>query len=288
VFVYDLSGNMIGEYLPDGTMVAEVVYADGMRVAEYRDVNADPVCTPYQEPPGPAEGYILSRNGDFSTDDRDFFNTETLYTLAWSDQIDEGQVTGAGAELKGAKGTKGNYTLSWDPAYPGWTGSYDLSLLDIAKGGNTWEWSATITDSLGGSYTPTATLAITEAGAMAFGGGVYAAGGGARAPVVNSVDPNTGSDFGGELVTVSGRNFVSTPSVTFGTAYSPSVTFVSDKVLSVTTPAHGAGTVDLTVTNPDLQSGTLISGFTFISSGPPPVVTSVDPDSGDITGGVRR
>jgi len=103
--------------------------------------------------------------------------------------------------------------------------------------------------------------------------------------VVNSVDPNTGSTAGGELVTVNGRNFVATPSVQFGTVYSSGVSFVSDRVLSVTTPAHGAGTVDLRVINPDLQSDILTNGFTFISSGPPPVITSVDPDNGDITGG---
>lgn len=224
VFVYDLSGNMIGEYLTDGTMVAEMVYADGMRVAEYRDVNKDPVCTPYQEPPGPAEGFALASDPSYAPTTSVYLNSETLYTLVWSDQIDEGQVTEASAQLKGAKGTKGNYTLTWDPAYSGWVGSYDLSLLDIAKGGNTWDWSATITDALGGSYNPTATLTITEGSAMSSGSVIYAAGGGAKAPVVNSVDPNTGSDYGGELVTVNGRNFVATPSVTFGTVYSPNVT----------------------------------------------------------------
>ena len=35
VFLYDLSGNMVGEYYSDGTMIAETVYADGMRIARF-------------------------------------------------------------------------------------------------------------------------------------------------------------------------------------------------------------------------------------------------------------
>ena len=108
IFIYDLSGNVIGEYLTDGTLVAETVYADGMRVAEYRDVNADPVCSPYQEPPGPPEGYILSNNPGFDPDIKDFFSSETFYSLVWSDQIDETQVTQSTARLSGAKGRKAN------------------------------------------------------------------------------------------------------------------------------------------------------------------------------------
>ena len=67
--------------------------------------------------------------------------------------------------------------------------------------------------------------------------------------------------------------------------YSPGVTFVTNKVLSVTTPAHGTGAVDLTVINPDLQFDVLPGGFTFVYSGPPPVINSVDPDNGDVSGG---
>ena len=50
----------------------------------------------------------------------------------------------------------------------------------------------------------------------------------------------------------------------FGSASSPSVVFISSVELSVTTPAHAEGTVDVTVTNPDQQSDTLASAYTYI------------------------
>ena len=39
--------------------------------------------------------------------------------------------------------------------------------------------------------------------------------------------------------------------------------FVNSTTLTATTPAHAAGTVNVVVTNPDAQSGTLTNGFTF-------------------------
>ena len=38
------------------------------------------------------------------------------------------------------------------------------------------------------------------------------------------------------------------------------------QVITATAPAHGAGTVDVVVTNTDGQSGTLIGGYTYTSS----------------------
>src|SRR5207247_5426372 len=53
--------------------------------------------------------------------------------------------------------------------------------------------------------------------------------------------------------------------------------------ITATTPAHAAGAVSVTVTNPGAQTGTLASGFTYV--GPAPTVSSVAPTSGPTTGG---
>jgi hypothetical protein len=101
-------------------------------------------------------------------------------------------------------------------------------------------------------------------------------------PTVTNVAPNSGPTGGGTVVTITGTNFVSGATVTFGGTAATGVTFVSSTTITVTTPAHAPGAVDVVVTNPDTQSGTFIDGYTYI---PPPTVTSVTPTSGPDTGG---
>lgn len=85
----------------------------------------------------------------------------------------------------------------------------------------------------------------------------------AGAPTVTGVNPKSGSVEGGTTVQVYGTSFASGAIVSFGTQSAPS-TFVSSTELSVVTPAHAAGTVDVTVTNPDDQSATLPSAFEYV------------------------
>src|SRR5207244_10909677 len=47
-------------------------------------------------------------------------------------------------------------------------------------------------------------------------------------------------------------------------------------------PAHAAGAVDVVVTNPDAQSGTLAGGFTYAL--PAPTIASITPDTGPTSG----
>src|SRR6476659_8815990 len=67
-----------------------------------------------------------------------------------------------------------------------------------------------------------------------------------------------------------------------GTAAS-SVTVVSSTSITATTPAHAAGAVNVVVTNPDSQSGTLSNGYSY--GRPAPKVSSIAPDSGSTGGG---
>ena len=82
-------------------------------------------------------------------------------------------------------------------------------------------------------------------------------------PTVTGVSPTFGPVAGGTVVTISGTNFVSGATVAFGASSVPS-TFVSSTVLRATAPAAGGpGTVSVAVTNPDTQSGSLPSAYTY-------------------------
>jgi hypothetical protein len=91
------------------------------------------------------------------------------------------------------------------------------------------------------------------------GGFVYAS---AAPPTVSGITPNSGPTTGGTSVTINGSAFVSGATVSIGGA-ATNVNFVNIGTLTATTPAHAAGTVNVVVTNPDAQSGTLTNGFTF-------------------------
>jgi hypothetical protein len=84
-------------------------------------------------------------------------------------------------------------------------------------------------------------------------------------PTVTSVAPPTGPVTGGTTVVVTGSAFVPGATVRFGAVSATSVTFDSSTQLTAVTPAGAIGTVDVTVTNPDLGSATLTSAFTYPS-----------------------
>jgi hypothetical protein len=102
------------------------------------------------------------------------------------------------------------------------------------------------------------------------------------APTVSSVSPNTGSTAGGTVVTITGTNFVTGATVTFGGTLATNVTVVLGTQITATTPAGSAGAVAVTVTNPGGQNGSLSNGFTYIA---PPTITNVSPNNGPTAGG---
>ena len=89
-------------------------------------------------------------------------------------------------------------------------------------------------------------------------------------PVVTSITPVSGTTAGGTSVTISGSNFNSGASVTFGGAAATNVSVVNSTTITVTTAAHTAGAVNVVVTNTNALSGTLTSGFTYTTPTPPP------------------
>lgn len=83
-------------------------------------------------------------------------------------------------------------------------------------------------------------------------------------PTVTAVSPNSGPTAGGTSVTITGTGFVATPSVTFGGTAATGETFVSATTITAVAPARAAGLVNVVVTNPDAQSGTLTSGYAYL------------------------
>jgi len=109
----------------------------------------------------------------------------------------------------------------------------------------------------------------------------YVAGG--IPPTITDIVPNIGPATGGTAVTITGTNFVSGATVTFG-GTAAIVTFVSSTQLDIVTPVHTAGSVDVTVTNPDSQADTLVNGYTYLPAGNLFTI-ALNPDHGPATGG---
>jgi hypothetical protein len=90
----------------------------------------------------------------------------------------------------------------------------------------------------------------------------YACGVIAPPPVVSSVAPTSGPAAGGTAVVLTGTGFVAGAAVTVGGASATGVTVEGTTSIDATTPALSPGTLnDVSVTNPDTQSGALAAAF---------------------------
>jgi primosomal replication protein N len=83
----------------------------------------------------------------------------------------------------------------------------------------------------------------------------------AYTPTIASVNPTSGSEAGGDLVTITGTGFIDAQRVTFGGTDGTSVTVVNATTITVLTPA-GTGLVDIVVIHPG-GNATLPGGFTY-------------------------
>src|SRR5437879_3763776 len=77
------------------------------------------------------------------------------------------------------------------------------------------------------------------------------------APTISSISPASGATSGGTSVTITGANFQNGATVNLGSAAATNVTVVDSTTITATTPASAGGAVNVTVTTPDLQTGTL-------------------------------
>lgn len=88
-------------------------------------------------------------------------------------------------------------------------------------------------------------------------------------PIVSGLDTTSGPGTGGTTVTITGLNFSGGAGLTqvfFGTTASTSVTVNSDGSITAVSPAHAAGTVDVTVQSPYGTSALVAADrFTYTS-----------------------
>jgi hypothetical protein len=85
-----------------------------------------------------------------------------------------------------------------------------------------------------------------------------------HAPKVLGIQPNNGVIGGGTPITITGQNFsTSGIYVLLGAYQAEQVTVVNDTTITALTHDHAAGVVDVTVINPDDQTGVLTGGFTY-------------------------
>ncbi len=84
-----------------------------------------------------------------------------------------------------------------------------------------------------------------------------------------TVSPAIGTTQGGDVVTITGTNLADVTSVTFDGLAGSMVTPISDTQVSVTTPVHALGAVDVTVTTPR-GTTTSTGAFTYVAPGTSP------------------
>jgi len=113
---------------------------------------------------------------------------------------------------------------------------------------------------------------------------VLLAGGCTAAPAAapSSISPTAGPVSGGTSVAISGSSFQNGASVSFGGLPASSVTWNSATSMTATTPPHGSGFADVTVTNPGGLSGTLANAFRYVD---PPSLSGLSSSAGPSAGG---
>jgi len=107
-------------------------------------------------------------------------------------------------------------------------------------------------------------------------------------PVVTTVSPSSGPSNGGTVVQISGSNFQSGASVTFGTKPAQGAVVNGTNQIIAITPAAPATDqqslpVDIIIRNPDGQSVTATGGFTYTAA--PLSISAISPGSGSNDGG---
>src|SRR4051812_7307977 len=133
-----------------------------------------------------------------------------------------------------------------------------------------------------------AAVLVAAAALNACGGAAPTAPTAAASLVVTAILPKSGPSEGTTQVSIWGTHFQPGARVTFvssagllapTSADATDVSVANESVLTATTPAHALGLTDVVVTNPDGQSATYRSGFTFDHSAPPaPPLIKVSPE----------
>ncbi len=119
--------------------------------------------------------------------------------------------------------------------------------------------------------------------ALVFPGGQVVAGPLVYVAPTIALSPAQGTDQGGTTVTLTGTGLAGATGVTFDGVAGTGLDVVSDTELTVTTPAHAPGAVDVVVALPGLDA-TAAGGYAYLAEGAA-TVTGVDPAEGPVAGG---
>src|SRR5438067_5705129 len=126
-------------------------------------------------------------------------------------------------------------------------------------------------------------LALGVATGLGVDGSITASG--ATGPVVNGVDPNSGSTAGGTQVAIFGSGFTAATGVRFGSNPTRRFFVADDHRIFTQSPSGAAGpAVDITVTVGGLTSATSTADqYTYVAT--TPRVDALDPRQGTEKGG---
>lgn len=161
-------------------------------------------------------------------------------------------------------------TLSW-PNGDGTSKSFTVTPIVDATTEGTETVNLVLSNATGGASIgaqSTAVLQITDSTVI---------------PIITSISPPAGPVTGGTAVTITGGNFVGTPSVTFGGLACTSVVVVNSTTITCVTPAHTAGTVEVIVTTVNGSNTTTGTQNDYVYTGGP-TVTLLNPNTGPATG----
>ena len=104
------------------------------------------------------------------------------------------------------------------------------------------------------------------------------------APTVTGVVPSTSTTPGGGTVVVHGTGILTGAQVVIGTIAATSENVLTSTAVTAVVPARSStGTVNVTITNTDAQSGTMLNAFTYVPSSP--TVSDISPNTGTNAGG---
>jgi hypothetical protein len=104
-------------------------------------------------------------------------------------------------------------------------------------------------------------------------------------PNPTGIVPPSGTSIGGTPVTITGTDFLDGATFTLDGVAANGVLFISPTSLTGVTPPGAIGVVDLVVTNPTIQSGTLPASYTYTLG--LPTITSLSSLMGDVVGGLH-
>lgn len=138
----------------------------------------------------------------------------------------------------------------------GFAGGTDQAIYEVFTGSGCGE-IAPILAGFSGLFSPSGTSSYTYTAI------------GTVPTLVNGITPASGSELGGEVVTLDGQGFDSsaTYSVDFGGNPASNVAVVDACTLEATTPAGAVGTVDVTVSEVGGFTQTLVGAYTYNQAG---------------------